>query len=98
MEPGLAELLPPLPQEPKVIRVIWRMQGPSRVITAEIHRHPAGRELVVSFDGLPDDVLETRFERLDFSALDRRADELRATLAGKGWVDLREALAADRTP
>lgn len=88
MEPGLAELLPPLPPQPKSLRTLWRMQGPSRFIVAEIHRHPVGRELVVSFGGNGDDVLETRFERLDFSALDRRADELRAMLLEKGWVEV----------
>jgi hypothetical protein len=88
MEPGLAEILPPLPAQPKILRTLWRMQGPSRLIVAEIHRHPVGRELVVSFGRNGDDVLETRFERFDFSALERRADELRAMLLEKGWVDV----------
>jgi hypothetical protein len=88
MEPGLAELLPPLPPQPRILRTLWRMQGPSRLIVAEIHRHPVGRELVVTFGGDDADVLETRFERLNFSALERRADELRAVLLEKGWVEV----------
>ena len=65
------------------------MQGPSRVIVARIERHPAGRELIVAFGGVDDDVLETRFERFDFAKLERRAEELRQLLLAKGWVATR---------
>ena len=67
------------------------MQGPSRVIVARIERHPFGRELIVAFEG-PDDVrnvIETCFERVNFHALQQRADELRSLLAAKGWVEMR---------
>jgi hypothetical protein len=67
------------------------MREPSRTIVAEIHRHPAGRELVVTFEGVPDDVLETKFEHLDFLVLIRRAEDLRTTLETRGWLELRPA-------
>jgi hypothetical protein len=65
------------------------MQGPSKVIAARIDRHPAGRELIVSFEGIEDGMIETRFERTNFPALERRAEELRELLAAKGWVEVR---------
>jgi hypothetical protein len=88
MEPGLADILPPVPREPKLLRTCWRMQGPSRVIVARIERHPVGRELIVAFDGVEDDVIETRFERFEFAKLERRAEELRELLLQKQWVDV----------
>jgi hypothetical protein len=71
--------------------VLWRMQGPSRVVVARIERHPFGRELVIAFDGADDarNVIETHFERVNIFALQQRADDLRALLADKGWVELR---------
>ena len=64
MEPGIAEVLGPAPQPTRIIRTLWRMQGPSRIIAARVERHPFGRELVVVFEGPGrDDVLETRYER-----------------------------------
>ena len=88
MESGLAETLGPREREPKVIVMLWRMQGPSRVMTARIERHPCGRELVIAFEGGDDDVIETRFERVSFAALERRADELHDLLAAKGWTSI----------
>jgi hypothetical protein len=67
------------------------MQGPSKVVCAQIRRHPAGRELVVFFEGAADDVLETQFARLNFAVLDRRAEELRQLLNEKGWAPLAAA-------
>lgn len=61
MEPGIAEILGPRTPEPKIIRVLWRMQGLTRVIVARIERHQFGRELVIAFEA-GDDVIETRFE------------------------------------
>ena len=84
---GSASSGPPAP--PTLIRGLWRMQGPSRVVAAALHRHPAGRELIVYFEGDGDDVLETRVERVDFAALERRAGELRNLLAVKVWVELK---------
>jgi hypothetical protein len=90
MEPGIAEVLGPAPQPTRIIRTLWRMQGPSRIIAARVERHPFGRELVVVFEGRGrDDVLETRYERVNFSMLEQRAEELRELLAGKGWSELR---------
>jgi hypothetical protein len=91
MEPGIADRLQPRPPAPRLVRVLWRMQGPSRVIVARLERHPFGRELVIAFDGSDDPrhVIETWFERVDFRALQQRADDLRNLLAAKGWVEMR---------
>ena len=89
MQPGLAETLGPRHPEPKTVRTLWRMQGPSRIIAARIERHPFGRELVIAFEGVAEDVIETRFERSQLSILEQRADELRELLVAKGWSALR---------
>ena len=90
MEPGIADLLEPRRPAPRVVRVLWRMQGPSRVIVARVERHPFGRELVIAFDGDdPRNVIETCFERANVFVLQQRADDLRNLLAAKGWVELR---------
>ena len=86
MKSGLADILGPRPPEPTIIRVLWRMQGPSRVIVARIERHPFGRELVIAFEEA-DDVIETRLERAGTAALEHRAEEVRNVLAGKGWIE-----------
>jgi hypothetical protein len=86
MEPGIAEVRGPREPEPKIACVLWRMQGPSRVIVARIERHPFGRELVIAFeDG--DDVIETRLERSGTAALELRAREVRETLPARGWFE-----------
>ena len=104
---ALADRLAPRQPEPIVIRTLWRMQGPARIVAAELRRHPAGRELVVFFEGAADDILETRFERLDFAVLERRAQALKDLLSEKGWVPLlsvdhggdhRDGSAGRRTP
>src|SRR3954447_18439204 len=89
MEPGIAEILGQREPEPKIVCVLWRMQGPSRIIAARIERHPFGRELVIAFEGVAEDVIETRFERSQLSILEQRADELRELLVTKGWSALR---------
>jgi hypothetical protein len=90
MEQGIAEILGSRPPQPRIVRTLWRMQGPSRIIAARIERHPFGRELVIAFEaGVEDDVIETRFERASDSLLEQRAEELRELLAAKGWTELR---------
>jgi hypothetical protein len=89
MEQGIAEILGPRPPQPRIVRTLWRMQGPARIIAARIERHPFGRELVILFEGNAEDVIETRFEREKESLLERRADELRALLTTKGWSEIR---------
>jgi hypothetical protein len=84
-DPGIAEFLGPRPPEPRIIRVLWRLQGPTRAVVARIERHPYGRELVIAFEGAGDDVIETRLERTGTAALEQRAEEVRAVLVGKGW-------------
>src|SRR5205085_12568634 len=93
MEPGIADLLGPRPPAPRIVRVLWRMQGPSRAIVARIERHPFGRELVIAFDANDDprNVIETWFERVNVFTLQQRADDLQNLLAAKGWVELRGA-------
>jgi len=61
MEPSIAEILGPRPKPPKIIRVLWRMQGPSRVIVSRIERrlYP---ELVT--------VIERRWTAREFSRAD----------------------------
>jgi hypothetical protein len=88
MEPSLADRLGTRPAEPAILRIVWRMRGPSRIMVARIERHAFGRELIVAFeDG--DEVIETRFERNGTAALERRAEELRELLWGKGWSEIR---------
>src|SRR5689334_6077400 len=88
MEPGIAEILGPRPKPAKIIRNLWRMQAPSRIIGARIERHPFGRELVIRFEDVADDVIETRFERAGTAALEQRAAEVRELLVAKGWSDI----------
>src|SRR5215217_4337315 len=89
MEQGIAEILGSRPPQPRIVRTLWRMQGPSRIIAARIERHPFGRELVIVFEGNAEDVIETRFEREKESLLEQRADELRELLTTKGWSEIR---------
>jgi hypothetical protein len=89
MAAGIADILGSRPPEPRVVVTRWRMQGPSRVLIARIERHPFGRELVIAFDGAGGDVIETRFERVDFPRLEQRAEELRQLLVAKGWTEIR---------
>jgi hypothetical protein len=91
MEPSLADILGRRPPEPKIVRTLWRMQGPTRIMAARIERHPFGRELIVTFEGGVEDVIETRFERIHESALEQRAEELRELLVMKGWSELRSS-------
>lgn len=71
-----------------VARVLWKLQGPKRVITASLCRHPAGHELCVHFEDSLDDLLETRFERFDVGALDERAQQMKELLMSRGWTEL----------
>jgi hypothetical protein len=59
------------------------MQAPTRVIAARIERHLFGRELVIAFEA-GDDMMETRFERVNFAVLDQRAEELGNCWQGRG--------------
>jgi hypothetical protein len=88
MTTGIADILGKRKPDPTIVRVVWRMQGPSRVMVARIERHPFGRELVIAFED-DDNVIETRFERTGLAALEQRAEELRELLWGKGWAEIR---------
>ena len=87
MKPDIAEVLGPRPKPPKIIRVLWRMQGPTRAIVARIERHPFGRELAMAFaDG--DDVIQSRSERANFAVMEQRARRRAAGAGAEGWTAL----------
>ena len=88
-QPDLFEIFKAPPKLPKIVRNLWRMQGPSRVMLARIERHPYGQELVIAFEN-GEDLIETRLERSGTVVLERRAQEVRKLLHAKGWVDVRE--------
>jgi hypothetical protein len=72
-----------------LVRVLWRMRGPKRMVTAALHRHPAGTELRVYFE--PEsagDLLESQVEHVDISVLVQRAAALQRILLEKGWRDV----------
>ena len=76
----------PLPTSPPSARVLWRMQGPTKVVAAALCAHPAGTELRVYFEPeTAGDVLETRLTRGDVGGLEERAGELEKVLREKGW-------------
>src|SRR5205814_85261 len=82
------EIPPAQPTSTEQSRMLWRVQGPSRIIAAALYRHPAGTELRVYFEPEhADDVIESRVERGEGSSLVVRSDELRHRLARKGWAD-----------
>ena len=89
MGQGIAGILGARPRQPRIVRTLWRMQGPSRIIAARIERHPFGRELVIFFEGYAEDVIEARFEWAKESVLEQHADQLRELLATKGWSEIR---------
>jgi hypothetical protein len=69
--------------------MLWRMQGPRRVVAAAVYPHPSGRELRVFFE--PEEtgeLLHSQVERFDFSVLEAKADSLHQTFFQKGWWDL----------
>ena len=69
--------------------MLWRMQGPQRVVAAALYQHPHGTELRVYFEPEErDDVLESQVEQFNVDALETRANTLRDTLREKGWWPL----------
>jgi hypothetical protein len=68
--------------------VLWRMQGPRRVVCAAMYTHPSGYELRVFFEPQSaDDILQREVEvRRDLLA--QRANELRELLRREGWWPL----------
>jgi hypothetical protein len=74
---------PPL----KLIRVLWRMRGATRVAAAGLFEHPLEhtRELRVYFEPLESDqLLHSEVARIDFGPLETKAEELRVL----GWRPL----------
>jgi hypothetical protein len=74
--------------DPEPLRILWRMRGVRRIVTAGIYSHPAGWELRVSFEGQADDILHTQVHRFDRGVLEEKAEEMRAALREKGWLDV----------
>ena len=69
--------------------MLWRMQGPRRVVAAAIYEHSQGRELRVYFEPEErDDVLQSQVERFDFAMLELKADTLRDILREKEWTEI----------
>lgn len=87
MSVGFREPEPPSPPPSRTrLRVLCRLQGPTKVVAASLYRHPAGVELVVYFEPeSEEDVLETRLSRFDVGELEARAEELKGLLRDKGW-------------
>src|SRR5687767_11458519 len=71
-------------------RVLWRMQGPSRIVAATIRAHQVGHELVVFFEDDENDIIETQLDTSDVHGLEERATALRLVLESKGWTPLPE--------
>jgi len=83
-QPDLFEIFKAPPKPPKIVRILWRMQGPSRMMVARIERHPYGQELVIAFeDG--DEIIETRLAWAGTTGWSR-AEEVRELLLAKGWA------------
>jgi len=62
-------------------RLLWRMQGPRRIVAAALQSHLAGTELIVFVEPHEaGDVLETRVSRFDVGELETRAEVLRRVL------------------
>jgi hypothetical protein len=75
MSVGFRDPQPPSPPSRIRLRVLWRLQGPTKVVAAALYRHPARTELLIYFE--PEnaaDVLETRFCRFDVRELEERAE------------------------
>jgi hypothetical protein len=64
-------------------RVLWTMRsGVGKEITAAIFNVATGRELRIA---LGEELLESRLSRTNDTALESRADEVRALLTMRGW-------------
>jgi hypothetical protein len=77
------------PKPVTLLRTLWRMQGPRRIVTAALYKHPAGTELPPSSSG-PRALMTCCTARSSGSTsgvLDERAEALRAVLLEKGWRD-----------
>lgn len=77
------------PIRPQQLRLLWRMQGPQRVVAAALYQHPGGTELRVYFEPEErDDLLQSEVNRFDAGALETKAETLRGILREKGWWEL----------
>jgi hypothetical protein len=66
-------------------RELWRLHGPTRVVTANLYPHAHGAELRVFF-GQSNDVLARQVGEL--GELERRGATLRQELVKNGWIEL----------
>jgi hypothetical protein len=77
------------PESANAYRVLWRMKGQRRVISAVLRRQPIGvYELVVGFEDNPREIIESQVEPTGIGALLQRADALRQVLVEKGLTAL----------
>jgi hypothetical protein len=77
------------PQRPKQRRLLWRLQGPTKVAVAALYEHPAGTELRVYLEPeSADDLLHSQVDRFDVGTLEDKAATLRVVLLEKGWREL----------
>ena len=65
--------------------VLWRMQGPRRVVKATLWHQAHGHELVIAFEDDELEIIETQFSEFDVEALQERAAALKLVLEAKGW-------------
>ena len=71
------------------MRVLWRMQGPERVVAAAMYPHARGHELRVYFEPAGDeDVLQREVASRGEAVLVERADAIREMLRRQGWWPL----------
>jgi hypothetical protein len=66
---------------------LWRLHGPTRVLSAGLYRHMDGTELRVFFEPEhANEILERQVG--EAKVLERRAAVLRQQLIDQGWVEL----------
>jgi len=82
-QPDLVEMFKAPPPPLKIVPVLWKMQGPARLLIARIERHPYRQEPVIAFD----EIIETRLDRSGTAGLEQRAPDVRELLRDKGWVE-----------
>jgi hypothetical protein len=68
--------------------MLWRLYGPTKVVTATLYPHADGVELRVYFEPEPArDILSSQVG-VDVTQLEVRAGRLRDALREQGWVEL----------
>ena len=68
-------------------RELWRLHGPTRVVTAHLYPHAHGTELRVFFEPTQSNEVLARHVG-DVGELERRAATVRQALVQNGWIEL----------